>query len=183
MAAHTLTRKLSRHNMLSGMSAIGLFATTRSSHAVPPAPPAVAGPDAELLQRIAVADQRRDEFNAARLEGLRVRATMARHPDYPPDLMARPIDDSLCAEWAAVAERTGYRAAMDRRNRACGVYNAAAQAVLDTPPRSLHGLYTKLGFAVRAAREGDYGGHDHGDRDWLDIALADAARMAGLERA
>jgi hypothetical protein len=77
-----------------------------------------------------------------------------------------------------MAERCGHRAAMDRRNRACRAYNAAAQAVLDTAPRTLRGLYAKLRFAARAAREGDYGGYVHGDREWLDIALADLKRLA-----
>jgi hypothetical protein len=155
--------------MLSGLSAIGLSAAV---------PPAVAGPDAELLRRIALAERRRDEFSAARLEGRRLFSAMTRHPDYPNLTAATMFDAATAARRSEMAERTGHRAAMDRRNRACWAYNAAAQAVLDLPPRSLRGLYAKLRFAARAAREGDYGGYDHGDRDWLDIALADLKRLA-----
>lgn len=99
MATDTLTTKLSRRNMLSGMSAISLSAATLPALAIPSDPD---GPDAELLRRIGLAERRREEFNATRLEHLRARGAMVRHPDYPADLMTTPIDDALCAEWKSV---------------------------------------------------------------------------------
>ena len=122
-------------------------------------------PDAELFRRIALAEGLRNEN--ARARRLRARLREARKTRH--DYAYRPFQDSHPEAWLHCWE--------SHQRYAEAVYDAVA-----CPAHTAAGIHAKLSLGVIASRRGGARVYMYEDREWLEAAIADLARLASPER-
>ena len=172
MATPTLSTRVSRRSMLAGGTAA--FAMP----AVALAPAAVAAEaDAELFRRLAAAGHCWAEFLESREVSERLFEDTYHHPEFSHPL---GISKTGKAEFDALAERTGYRAAADRCTRLHDRYLETARGAFDLPARGLPGIAAKMRFGVAVARDGMTCSFADNEFEWFDLALDDFERLSGL---
>ena len=176
MAIPTLSMRVSRRAMLAGAAATPVLVL--SLNPLPgsvPLPANVAGPDARLFRRIAVARTlRKDYARAQRLrERLRdVRDARSRHSDRP--FQSRRV------RWGPLGldDLDGWL----RHSELFRAYGDAVRAAVDVPAQTVAGVHAKLELAVIAARRGPARIYMYEDREWLEAVLVDLERLAHQRR-
>lgn len=165
MASATLPTKPLRRALL-----------TKSASA--PLSPVMAGfpdTDAELLNWIALAEQRWANFVAAKEVKMGLFRRILCHSDCPklPNLSVAER-----TKFNAIAGLIGYRDAADRCGDLHDLYGETMQTAFNIPAHTLRGLYAKLELAAGVARKGIDGAYTKTKFEWLDLAMADMERLA-----
>lgn len=175
MATRTLSTHVSRRAIIAGGAAAVLAGPGLSLPAAAPVAAQPLGADARLFRRIAVAERLRNRHARARRLRDRLSELTWDHPDYPGLPIRTPADH---AARRAVGERTGYYPAMLQTAGLFRRYAAAVRRAVATPAQTLPGVRAKLALGLIAARRGKARVYMYEDREWLEYALDDLARLA-----
>lgn len=131
---------------------------------------AEAGLDAELFERIGVAEQCRADYMEARDARLQLLDALRDHPEYKalhPD--SRVAQD----KYRELAHSTGYLAADTYCRRQFDHYDKAVRAVMLCRAHTVDGVRAKLRLGRHAASRGEGRVYAYGDYEWLIFTLAD----------
>lgn len=174
MADHAFSTSLSRRTILSvaaaSLAPAAEFGRLQAASGSPDT-------DARLLHRLSRTTRLRAAWLAAREEAGELLMKTYRHPDFS---RPRGLSRAGCAEFDALAARTGYRAAADRAVRLHGLYAAAGGRAFALPAGTVPGLAAKLRLAAAWTRENAERVGVDDEPDWFAPALADLERWSRL---